>query len=99
MIMDGHTLGVLEIVISDDSWNKLSEEQREWIQEAASYASGKCRSSSASRESNAMNALKAKGVTIVEVSNKDIWRNAVQSVITANLNGQESAYNAIRALK
>ena len=43
LLLDGHTLGALQIIITDAAWNKLSEEQQGWIMEASKYASQVCR--------------------------------------------------------
>ena len=99
LVLDGHTMGIFELVISDTAWEKLSSNQRSWIQEAAAYASQKCRKASESRESSTLEALKKAGVTVVKVTNKQTWRNAVQDVILSNLRGLDETYNSILAMK
>jgi len=43
LILDGHTLGAVQVVITDDAWNSLTEEQQAIITEAGEYASNYCR--------------------------------------------------------
>ena len=38
LLLDGHTLGALQIVMADYRWQRLSEEERSWIMEAAQFA-------------------------------------------------------------
>ena len=39
LMLDGHTLGAVQLVITDNAWAKLNEQQQGWIMEAAKYAS------------------------------------------------------------
>ena len=98
-MMDGHTLGAVQLVITDTAWNKLSEEQQGWVQEAASYASQVCRQVSESKEAEVLDALKAEGVTIIEVEDKTPWIAAVQDVLTNNINGEDAALEQILSMK
>ena len=100
-MMDGHTLGAIQLIITDAAWNKLSEEQQGWIQEAADYASQVCRQVSESKEAETLEALKAEGVTIIEVADKTPWVEAVSSVeaIANAIAAQPEAYEQIVALK
>jgi TRAP-type C4-dicarboxylate transport system substrate-binding protein len=38
LILDGHTLGAVLVVITDNAWNKLTENQQQCIMEAGKYA-------------------------------------------------------------
>jgi len=98
-MMDGHTLGAVQLVITDNAWAKLSEEQQGWIQEAADYASQVCREVSESKEAEVLEALKAEGVTVIEVADKTPWVEAVKDVVAANINGEDATYEAILAMK
>ena len=35
LMLDGHTLGAVQVVITDNAWAKLNEQQQGWIMEAA----------------------------------------------------------------
>ena len=98
-MMDGHTLGAVQLIITDAAWNKLSADQQAWIQEAADYASQVCCEVSETKEAEVLEQLKADGVTIIEVEDKTPWVEAVKDVVTANINGQDAAYEQILAMK
>ena len=93
-MMDGHTLGAVQLIITDTAWNKLTAEQQGWIQEAATYASGVCRQVSEAKEAEVLEGLKADGVTVIEVPDKTPWVEAVKDVVTANINGEDSCLSA-----
>ena len=98
-MMDGHTLGAVQLIITDTAWNKLSPEQQAWVQEAADYASQVCRQVSEAKEAETLEALKAEGVTIIEVADKTPWIEAVKDVVSANINGEDAAYQQLLDLK
>ena len=98
-MMDGHTLGAVQLIITDTAWNKLSADQQAWVQEAADYASQVCRQVSESKEAETLEALKAEGCTIIEVADKTPWVEAVKDVVSANINGEDAAYQQILAMK
>ena len=98
-MMDGHTLGAVQLIITDTAWNKLSAEQQAAVQEAADYASQVCRQVSESKEAETLEALKAEGCTVIEVPDKTPWVEAVKDVVTANINGEDAAYQAILGMK
>lgn len=39
LILDGHTLGAVQVIITDEAWDKLTEEQQNILMEAGKYAS------------------------------------------------------------
>ncbi len=99
LMLDGHTLGAVQLIITDTAWNKLSAEQQAMVEEAAAYASQKCREVSESKEAETLEALKAEGVTIIEVADKTPWVEAVKDVVTANINGEDAALEQIMSMK
>ena len=98
-LMDGHTLGAVQLIITDNAWNKLSADQQAWVQEAAAYASQVCREVSESKEAETLEALAAEGVTIIDVPDKSAWVEAVKDTVAANINGEDAAYEQILAMK
>ena len=40
LILDGHTLGAIQVIITDEAWDKLTPEQQDVLTEAGKYASG-----------------------------------------------------------
>ena len=81
LMLDGHTLGALQIVIAEYSWEKLDEQQREWLMEAAQYASETGRSAVSRIEKETYERLSEIGVTIIEVPDKTAWVEACQPTI------------------
>ena len=99
LVKDGHTLGSIEIIVADTGWNKLNDEQRGWLQEAADYAAAVCKEDVATRESQAEATLIEKGATIIEIEDKTPWVEATKQVVTDNIKGMEDIYEAIMALQ
>ncbi len=95
MILDGHTLGAIQVVITDDAWNKLSADQQQILVEAGKVASAYNRTISEDKENEVLEALKAEGINIIEVTDKTPWQQAVKSVVDENIKGQEDLYQQI----
>ena len=98
-ILDGHTLGAIQIVITDNGWNKLSAEQQGWIMEAAQYASDFNAELSAKAEAEVLEQLKAEGVTVVEVEDKTPWVEACKKTIEKNTKSQAALYQQLLDLQ
>ena len=99
MILDGHTLGAIQVIITDEAWNKLSAEQQDILMEAGKAASEYNRSISEEKENEVLEQLKADGVTIIEVEDITPWQDAVKKVIDENIKGQEDLYKQICDMK
>ena len=84
LLLDGHTLGALQIVITDAAWAKLNEEQQGWIMEAAQYASSVCREKVSEIEAETFALLEKDGATVIPVEDKTPWVEACQPTIQAN---------------
>ena len=95
MILDGHTLGAIQVVITDEAWNKLSAEQQQVLVDAGKAASEYNRSISEEKENEVLEQLKAEGVTIVEVDDITPWQEAVKPVIEENIKGLEDYYQKL----
>ncbi|MBQ6927568.1 MAG: TRAP transporter substrate-binding protein [Oscillospiraceae bacterium] len=95
LLLDGHTLGALQIVISDAGWAKLNEEQQGWIMEAAKYASSVCREKVAENEQKTFDQLKEDGATVIPVEDKAPWIEACQPTIKANTEKLADLYQQI----
>ena len=52
-----------------------------------------------SEDAEVLDALKAEGVTIIEVEDKTPWIAAVQDVLTNNINGEDAALEQILSMK
>ena len=80
LMLDGHTLGAVQVVITDNAWAKLNEQQQGWIMEAAKYASEQNAAGVQAAEDKVLEELKASGVTVIEVEDKSAWQAAVADV-------------------
>ena len=73
LLLDGHTLGAIQIVITDAAWAKLSAEQQGWIMEAGKATQEFNANLSATAEAQVLEELKASGVKVIEVEDKAAW--------------------------
>ncbi|MCR4739084.1 MAG: TRAP transporter substrate-binding protein [Lachnospiraceae bacterium] len=95
MILDGHTLGAVQVIITDEAWNSLTEAQQEAMMEAGKIASEYCRQISEEAENKVLEELKADGCNIVEVTDKTPWQEACKAVIEENTSDQAELYQQI----
>lgn len=95
MILDGHTLGAVQVIITDEAWDSLTAEQQNILMEAGEYASQLNKANSQDAENEVLEQLKADGITIVEVDDVTPWQEAVKGVIADNTKGQEDLYQQI----
>ena len=95
LILDGHQLGLIEIVITNDAWDQLTEAQQACVTAAADYAADFNANLSASKEAEVLDELKADGVNIVEVEDKTPWQEAVKDVVANAIKGNEDLYQKI----
>lgn len=80
-ILDGHTLGAIEVVVDDDSWNtKLTANQQQVLLDAGKVASEYCHKISEQKENETLEKLKAEGCVITEVPDKTEWQNACKPI-------------------
>ena len=87
LTLDEHTMGIMEIVISSDSFNKLTENQQQALKDAAQIAGEYCHKISEEKENSVLEDLKTKGVNVIEVDDKTPWREACSSVSEQYLTG------------
>ena len=99
MILDGHTLGAIEIVVATPVWDKLTKEQQNILIEAGKYAQENNKKNSQAKEDEVLKELKANGCNIVEVTDLTPWQDAVKDVITENTKGLEDLYQKILSFK
>ena len=98
LILDGHTLGAIQVVITDTAWDKLTEEQQAAIMEAGKLAQEFNRELSQTAENEVLEELKANGCNVVEVDNPAEWAEACAEVISENTKDQADLYAQILAL-
>ena len=99
LILDGHTLGAVQVIITDNAWNKLTENQQACIMEAGKYAQDFNAKLSETEENKVLDELKANGCNVVEVTDKAPWHEACKSVIEENTKDQAELYQKILDMK
>ncbi len=99
LILDGHTLGAVQVIITDKAWAKLSEEQQGWIMEAGRYAQEFNANLSETEENKVLQELKDNGCNVVEVTDKGEWAAACAKVIEENTKDQAELYQKLLDLK
>lgn len=95
LILDGHTIGAIEVICSEKVWNAFSKEQKKAVEKAAEYASFYCRDISTSMEAEALEKLGASGVDILAVKDTEIWRQACKNTITEYTKSDLELYEKI----
>jgi len=95
LILDGHTLGAIQVVITDNAWDKLTEAQQAVILEAGKLAQDFNRELSQSAENEVLDQLKADGCNVVEVTDPSVWAAACADVISENTKGYEDLYQKL----
>ncbi len=95
MILDGHTLGAIQVIITDDAWDKLSTAQQNAITEAGKIASKFNRSLSEGAEKDVLKQLAAEGTTVVDVADKAPWQAACADVIKEASSSNTALYKKI----
>ncbi len=99
MILDGHTLGAIQVVIADEAWASLTEEQQNILVEAGKVASAYNKEISEQAEQDTLAELKAANINVVEVADKTPWKEACKDVITNAVGNQTDLYNQILGMK
>ncbi len=99
LILDGHTLGAVQVIITDDAWEQLTVDQQGIIMEAGKYASEQNRANSEKKENEVLEQLKSEGVNVVEVADIAPWQEATKNVIEDNTKGNEELYQQILDLQ
>ena len=100
LILDGHTLGAVQVIITDNAWGKLTEAQQAVIMEAAAYAQKFNQEYVEGAEQEVLDGLKADGVNVIEVADKTPWAEACKPVIEQYTAGDlADLYQKIQDLK
>ena len=99
MLKDGHTLGTIELIATDAALDRLTDDQKAMVQEAADYAMQVCKESVTLKQEEAQQKLIEMGCTVTEVEDKGPWQEATKDVLNANIAGMEEIYEAIMALQ
>lgn len=95
IILDGHTLGAIQVVITDEAWDSLTPEQQDVLTEAGEYASQYNRQISQETEDKILEELKADGVNVIEVDDITPWQDACKDVIEEATKDNKELYQQI----
>ena len=95
LILDGHTLGAIQVIITDEAWEKLTEEQQNILMEAGKVASEFNRTISEEAENKVLDELKADGINVVEVPDIKPWQDACKDIIESSTKDQAELYQKI----
>lgn len=95
LILDGHTLGAIQVVITDEAWDSLTEEQQNILTEAGEYASQFNRQISEDAENKVLEELKAEGVNVIEVEDITPWQEACKDIIAESTADNAELYQQI----
>lgn len=95
LILDGHTLGAVQVIITDEAWDKLTEEQQNILMEAGKVASQFNRTISEEAENKVLEELKADGINVVEVPDIKPWQDACKGIIESSTKDQAELYQQI----
>ena len=66
MVLDGHTYATESMIMNLDFYNKLTDEQKGWVDEAAKYASDTQRATVTANEEAMLKSIKDHGVVVCE---------------------------------
>ncbi len=67
IILNAHQLGIMEVYITTECWDALSENQQKILKEAGKYASDFCRKISQEEEEKVIKEIEASGVTVLRI--------------------------------
>ena len=99
LILDGHTLGAIQAVITDNAWGKLTENQQAAIMEAGADTQAFNAELSETAENKVLDELKASGCNVVDVPDKAPWQEACAKVISENTSDQAELYQQLLDMK
>ena len=99
LILDGHTLGAVQAVITDNAWNKLTENQQVAVMEAAADTQAFNADLSETAENKVLDELKSSGCNVIDVPDKAPWQEACAKVICENTSDQAELYQQLLDMK
>lgn len=99
LILDGHTLGAIQAIISDLAWAKLTPAQQEVLLEAGRLTQAFNAELSAGEEAKVLEALIEGGCNVVEVTDKAAWADACADIISSSTADQAELYQQILDMK
>ena len=99
LILDGHTLGAIQAVITDNAWGKLTANQQAAVMAAAADTQKFNADLSETAENKVLDELRASGCNVVDVDDKTPWQEACAKVIKDNTSDQAELYQKLLDMK
>ena len=99
LILNGHTLGAVQVIVSDEAWERLTTDQQQILIEAGKYASARNREMSELMEQEVLELLREEGVTVIDVDDIAPWREAVMPTIKSATDHMWDLFNQILELE
>jgi TRAP-type C4-dicarboxylate transport system substrate-binding protein len=99
LVLDAHVLAISEIVISDNIWNQMTEEQQRVIVRAADYIQRVNKVTIRGVEEKTLKTLKEKGVVVSEVEDMSPWKEKCSELVFKITKAYSELYNKIQDLK
>ena len=97
LILDGHTLGAVQAVITDNAWGKLTANQQAAVMAADTQKFNADLSETA--ENKVLEELRSSGCNVVDVDDKTPWQEACAKVIKDNTSDQAELYQKLLDMK
>ena len=99
LILDGHTLGAVQAVITDNAWGKLTANQQAAVMAAAADTQKFNADLSETAENKVLDELKSSGCNVIDVPDKAPWQEACAKVISENTSDQAELYQQLLDMK
>ena len=99
LILDGHTLGAVQAVITDTAWGKLTANQQAAVMAAAADTQKFNAELSETAENKVLDELRSSGCNVVDVDDKAPWQEACAKVISENTSDQAELYQKLLDMK
>ena len=99
LILDGHTLGAIQVIITDEAWDNLTPEQQDILMQAGKEASEFNRQISEEAENKVLDELKADGINVIEVDDITPWQEACKDIINESTKDNAELYQQILDMK
>ena len=99
LILDGHTLGAVQAVITDNAWGKLTANQQAAVMAAAADTQKFNADLSETAENKVLDELRSSGCNVVDVDDKTPWQEACAKVISENTSDQAELYQKLLDMK
>lgn len=98
MILDGHQLGVTEVIITSETWDALSKQQQQALIEAGKYAQEAIFKILQESEEKDKLMLKNEGVEFTEITDITAWQKACADIINYSVKSNTELYGEIITL-